>query len=192
MKSGRNGRVIRTDALLGSRAGPSRITAGSESEHKPVRVLSTNRSETGPSRQSESVRKKGSEMAAPRWTCDVCRQPATGSGRAYGYMEYRYSEGRAHSAEMAEWEARHQDRDGSVVVVAADLDRVPARPRWHILHPACDLEPERADSYWIGLERLDTWHKVAAWSAHLHAKRWFADTDWGEVLSEAGAEDCAA
>lgn len=57
-------------------------------------------------------------------------------------------------------------------------------PSWRAWHARCDPEPGR---WWyaIRVERLASWRDVAAWTAHLGRKRWFARSDWAALIERA-------
>ena len=55
---------------------------------------------------------------------------------------------------------------------------------WTCWHRECDPNPEAA-TYWIEVDRIDTWAEVVEWTSHLAEKRWFHDTDWHTVMREA-------
>jgi len=117
----------------------------------------------------------------PRWMCQVCRlplDPATNDGAIW----VDYAEWRAYEEAEAKWQVDHGNE--LIASTALELDAMP-RFDWHVAHDACDAQ-DRTALYWIDVDRLDTWAKVAEWSAHLHDNVWFAETNWGGLLYGAG------
>lgn len=125
--------------------------------------------------------------ATPQWTCKVCQKPVTRDG----YLVAYYGEIDEYEGAKEAWEDRHRDKDGFVIQDMRrdipDRDDQPRRAVWHTLHIECDPSPDRSDCYWIEVERIDTWLKVAGWTTHLHGKRWIASTNWGSTIGRAGA-----
>lgn len=56
---------------------------------------------------------------------------------------------------------------------------------WRAVHRGCDPDIE-GSTYWIAVERLDTWARLAQTREHLDGKQWFSPTDWPTLL------DCVA
>jgi hypothetical protein len=128
---------------------------------------------------------------APAWRCEVCTRPLnpmTNDGSLY----FSYSEWWAYREADKAWTAAHTDEHGWLVCDALALAQAPEL-RWHVVHDRCDRAAiDRYDVYWIDVDRMDTWAKVAEWSAHLSGKQWFADTDWGALLYAAGVGKVAS
>lgn len=119
----------------------------------------------------------------PTWMCEVCHEPVIGRT---GYLAFRYPEWEANREADRAWTTQHTLPGGIVGWnVGADTPP-PGYVRWHVLHADCDQDPDSAAGYWIEVHRIRTWREVASWSAHLHAKAWFADTDWADRLYAAG------
>ena len=53
--------------------------------------------------------------------------------------------------------------------------------RWRARHFAC-TEHEIGDLYQICVEEIRTWAKLTEWTAHLLAKRWVTQSNWGSLL----------
>jgi hypothetical protein len=113
------------------------------------------------------------------WCCDGCGRPVTGDT---GYLRVSYAS-----------IARHQDRLGAAsadrsswapreirVTPASEIPLL-VRARWQVHHRSCDPDVD-ADDYWYAIGRVDTRTKLLQRSAHLFGKKWFADTDWPELV----------
>lgn len=128
---------------------------------------------------------------APVWRCDVCRDTLnvkTNDGSIY----FDYAEWHAYRDADQAWRKAHTTERGWLLCTAAELGEAPEL-RWHVVHDRCDRTAiERSDVYWIDINRMDTWAKVAEWSAHLSGKQWFADTEWSRLLYGAGVGRIAA
>ena len=111
----------------------------------------------------------------PRWVCGACHAPLTSTDGAVSvpYRELRAKMGLDDTAE----------REGG------ELAEQSGYVRWRVLHDRC--APDLGDLYDIEVGRLATWEAVAAWSAHLHGKRWFRLTDWAGLLYAAGIRGVA-
>jgi hypothetical protein len=106
----------------------------------------------------------GPDLSSPVWRCDLCHDTLS-----------------------------VRRNDGSIYFSYAERDSYQRAKNWHVVHDRCDPAAlERHDVYWIALNRMDSWAKVADWSAHLHGKSWFADTNWGDLLYRAGVGQVAA
>ncbi len=129
-------------------------------------------------------------LTAPTWRCDRCEGPLDDAGTIY----FDYAEWHAYQAANLIWHETHGEHleGGGVIYDSADLADYPEL-RWHVVHDRCDGSAvTRGGLYWIDVDRMDTWAKVADWSAHLHGKEWFSDTDWGDLLYRAGVAGVAA
>jgi hypothetical protein len=127
---------------------------------------------------------------APAWLCDQCRRPLDPVAND-GSIYISYREWEDFRQADATWSRSHRSEDGILFSNLRDLVTAPTF-HWHVEHDRCDQEPGRADLYWIEVGRVDSWAKVADWSAHLHGKQWFADTDWDSLLYRAGVGSVAA
>ena len=61
------------------------------------------------------------------------------------------------------------------------------RIHWYTRHDKCSEHLEES-SYELGADQLMTPGELARWTAHLMAKRWFALTDWDDLLREVAGE----
>lgn len=61
------------------------------------------------------------------------------------------------------------------------------RPRWRVLHAACDPTPS-AHSYAYAIERVRTREQLLARDAHLAGKPWINDTRWDVIAARATRE----
>lgn len=131
-----------------------------------------------------------SGVLGPTWQCDRCQTPLDASAND-GSIYITYGEWHAFKDAEAEWNRQHAGDNGWIVATAAALRTFPIF-RWHVEHDRCDAQIGRMDVYGIEVSRLDTWTKVANWSAHLHGKGWFADSEWDNLLYRAGIGAVAA
>ena len=124
------------------------------------------------------------ETARPRWTCEVCANPLRGDD---GLVAVSYDEIDGRRAETESWRSAHRiGSDDDPVTIGTDFDDYPAQVRWHVIHDRCGGESRVSRPYGIDSGRLRTWRNVTAWTAHLTEKRWFAETDWPQLLRTAG------
>lgn len=122
------------------------------------------------------------------WTCDVCRGPVVDET---GYVTVDYDEIHECRRREQEWEAELERRraEQGTRFLALSLAEIPEnpRPRWRVLHHACDPKPESCD-YWIAVERIRTAGDVIAWTAHLLEKDWLPLTSWDDLLRRVAAQ----
>jgi len=105
--------------------------------------------------------------------CDACKLPVQyGCGSLY----VLYSDIRA--VEQA-WNDR--GREGTGPLDWESLFSLPRCAHWHVHHDACSPN-QGASSYELAIEQVGTWPRLAEWTAHLMAKRWFQHTDWAALL----------
>jgi hypothetical protein len=109
--------------------------------------------------------------------CDGCGKPADN-----GYLYVTYAAIHEYEVQKSEWDAAHPP--GQALSLTGLFDH-PEPARWWLMHRRCDPQPD-ADSYWIDLERINTWERLVHWTAHLMEKNWLASTDWQRLLQ--GAE----
>lgn len=118
------------------------------------------------------------------WLCEICRaEIIDGSGYVAVNMRdlFRYRD------YQKAFKERGADALPAGFMDAADLlAEYPVRPRWHIIHLACDSDPE-ADAYAIHVERIRTPSHLLHWSAHLLEKSWIQSTDWDDILHDQAA-----
>jgi hypothetical protein len=127
---------------------------------------------------------------APLWRCDVCRDTLNVKAND-GSLYVSYPEWHAYREADQAWREAHTNEHGWLICDGAELADAPVL-RWHVVHDRCDPAAILANVYWIDVNRMDTWAKVAEWSAHLSGKQWFADTDWSRLLYGAGVGAVAA
>jgi hypothetical protein len=117
----------------------------------------------------------------PAWRCGVCHELLNVMAND-GSIYFSYSEWWAYRDAEKAWNEAHPELIHSL----AEYAEYPEL-RWHVVHDRCDRAAiDRYDVYWLDVNRMDTWAKVAEWSAHLSGKQWFADTDWSGLLYGAG------
>ncbi len=125
---------------------------------------------------------------APRWVCDTCQKPIDTGKRTPvsrgGHVVFLYDEWRAYEKAMSEFKAEHPTG-----WYTADMES-PSAVQFHVLHYRCDRLG--GNPYSIDIPRIATWAQVAHWSAHLHGKAWFADTDWNGLMGRAGVYEVVA
>jgi len=120
------------------------------------------------------------------WTCSTCCQPVA-NGRGYVCVDSNQA-GLTHARhETVDFEYRkRQEAEGSLVPYPLDEvwdDPVP----WAAYHHGCDPRPDSGD-YWFAVERCRTLAEFLHWSAHLLEKRWFAHTDWRDLMGWLGVD----
>ena len=64
------------------------------------------------------------------------------------------------------------------------LPKIRPVERWHVVHSACDQDPT-GPGYAIEVERVLTWPRLVAFTAHLEEKPWLPYTNWRAVLRDA-------
>lgn len=115
----------------------------------------------------------------PSWKCEVCELPIAGDD---GVLFMEYGDLRRRDDALDAWRQAHPGPAYS----GEDHATYPERVHWHVRHHACGGEGEAVAVYVIESGRIDTWRKVAGWTAHLMEKRWLGDTDWAARLYSAG------
>jgi hypothetical protein len=123
-----------------------------------------------------------STTEAPVWMCEVCARPLTEND---GVIVVSYADISEFAEQSRAWEAAHP----GPVHRAEDFDSHPRSVPWHVVHDTCGGEDRVKNPYTIASGRIDTWSKVASWSAHLHDKGWFAYTAWDDLVRGAGAPE---
>lgn len=76
-----------------------------------------------------------------------------------------------------------QERTGGLISLDDMVDTYPGVESWQAWHRVCD--PDADDGfhrYYIEVDQIATWPKVAAWTAHLLDKSWLPATDWSDLL----------
>jgi len=112
--------------------------------------------------------------------CENCAFPIAGDT---GCLYVRMGELVAYREEHAAWRAARSDG----AVSAAELLLMPLPVAWHTSHDKC--RPDRDDdAYEIDAVRIDSWARVAHWTAHLMDKNWLSSTDWKHLLRELSGE----
>lgn len=114
------------------------------------------------------------------WICEKCGQRLVADDGVL-YMEYGDLHRRDEALEAWTKANPESERGGAAYM------SFPSAVHWHVRHNACGGDSEATNAYVIESGRIDTWRKVAAWSAHLMEKSWLADTDWSARIHSAGA-----
>lgn len=125
------------------------------------------------------------------WLCDECSTPVLpcngGSTSRAPWEVGGEAGGRIHvdvrAAQRAAKLIREANRPGeswAPADVSAALEAAGARAHWQVHHYQCD--PTVEPHYKIWSSNLDTWPKVLERTLDLHAKAWFAGTDWPDFL----------
>lgn len=151
-------------------------------EHYPDRteLLSAERQAIETEKPLHNIRMNGSNASRLEWPCDICGEKVE-DGEGYLTVSYR---------DIAQWEQWHEEFDrsrreraqgGITFYCVSDLNDMPPRAAWKVLHRRCDPEPASSD-YWYEIGRIRTPADVFARTAHLMGKRWINSTDWQNVL----------
>lgn len=126
----------------------------------------------------------GKREPRPAFACDVCGKRIRPSGRASVYV--RREERRAYPQALEEWKQRNAAGLARGVLWGSAYLDYPKQATWHVVHDRCvDIEAETGE-YWFSVNQIDTWGKVANWTAHLMGKGWFDHTDWVGFLRRVG------
>ncbi len=136
-------------------------------------------------------RSRGAFLNLP---CQKCEKPIGKDGAFY--LPYRERQ-RFHAAKQRQDEFEKRKRTespGGLVCynLTEMLEYTAEAMHWKIhctpcMNPCIDHPDDShcdgcGGSYWFYGSRADTWPKIANWTAHLWGKRWFADTNWDQVL----------
>lgn len=119
------------------------------------------------------------------WLCGSCGQPV---GDWDGYLYVSPLDAMARERVSRQREATHAGRAVSIGELVREWAEDPGIAAWRVTHHRCDSRPDFADGYHIDPGRIATWSQLAHWTAHLMDKRWFAHTDWDELLREAAGD----
>ena len=113
------------------------------------------------------------------WLCAGCRRPIKRGGGAL-MVDHVAAMLRRHA--RREFDLNHPDGSD----LAAYAREIPEKLTWVAWHTRCHTSDGR--EYWLGIDRIDSPLLLVQRAAHLAAKGWVGDTDWDQVLREAGRD----